>query len=166
MEWNQPEDKESLSRQRVDDNVAWQSTTLQSNHRIRVRYIYNLQSLSNVEPNSQELVNKNSSSRGGIPSCQLLTRKASEAPQETRLLPFLLSSHWKLFEKTRFLTTPHTLGRDRKKWNKNWTYLETSFLLLSFYSDKKFNICCLGRKRYQWSYKMTPLRTTKPTWQA
>lgn len=42
--------------------------------------IYNLQNLSNVEPNSQELVNKNSGSRGGIPSCQLLIRKASEAP--------------------------------------------------------------------------------------
>lgn len=125
--------------------------------------IYNLQSLSNVEPNSQELVNKNSGSRGGIPSCQLLTRKASEAPQETRLLPFLLSSHWKLFEKKK---TPHMLGRDTEKWNKNWNYLETSFLILTFHSDKTFNICCLWRKRYQWSYKMTPLRTTKPTCQA
>lgn len=73
---------------------------------------------------------------------------------------------WKLFDKTRFLKTPHNWDRDTEKWNKNWTYLGTSFLLLSFHSDKNFNICCLGRKTYQWSYKMTPWRTTKPACQA
>lgn len=144
VEWNQPEDRESLSRQRVYDNVTWESTTLQSNHRIL--YIYILQSLSNVEPNSQELGNKNPGSRGGIPSCQLLILKASEAPQPTRLLPFLLSSHWKLFDKTRFLKTPHNWDRDTEKWNKNWTYLGTSFLLLSFHSDKKIQYMLFGEK--------------------
>lgn len=82
--------------------------------------IYNLQSLNNVEPNSQELVNKNSSSRGGIPSCQLLTRKASEAPQETRLLPFLLSSHWKLFEKKRHHTCWVEIQKNEIKFEIIW----------------------------------------------
>lgn len=128
--------------------------------------IYNLQSLSNVEPNSQELVNKIPVPEVGYLHVSCWPGRHQRLPRKPDFCHFSWVPIENYLKKQDFWQH-HTLWVEtQKQWNKNWTYLETSFLLLSFYSDKKFNICCLGRKRYQWSYKMTPLRTTKPTWQA